>query len=410
MSPDPGRADDRSFTAVIEPGLIEQGLIEPGLSGRGPLASGEPGAMGLRLAVKDIIDMAGWTTTLGSRVIAQHADPAERDAACLAHWADEGAIIVGRTNLHELAFGASGINSSMGTPVNPLGAGLIPGGSSSGNATALRSGQCDIAFGTDTGGSVRIPAACCGVLGLKTTAGLVPTEGVHPLAPTLDTVGPMAATPALLRRGWDALIGRSRPGGEGAPDARSIRLVELDGIAPAVSAALHATARAIGADVAPSTLSPAEWDDAGRAAGRIIVAEAAASNAHLRTLWPDLQSAAALEQGLRMAEDVAALAQALEHRRRWIERMHAETASSFLLLPTIECPTPTIRDVAAGGARLTRLTSPINLCGFPAISVPVTAGAIPISVQLVGPPHSEDALIDLAERVFVAAGPAGAPG
>jgi len=177
-----------------------------------------------------------------------------------------------------------------------------------------------------------------------------------------------------------------------------------------VSAALHATARAIGADVAPSTLSPAEWDDAGRAAGRIIVAEAAASNAHLRTLWPDLQSAAALEQGLRMAEDVAALAQALEHRRRWIERMHAETASSFLLLPTIECPTPTIRDVAAGGARLTRLTSPINLCGFPAISVPVTAGALPISVQLVGPPHSEDALIDLAERVFVAAGPAGAPG
>src|SRR5438128_560661 len=102
------------------------------------------------------------------------------------------ARIVGKANLHELAFGATGVNVWFGTPENPLDASLIPGGSSSGSAVAVATGEADVAYGSDTGGSVRIPSACCGTTGLKTTWGRVPLDGVWPLAPSLDTVGPMA--------------------------------------------------------------------------------------------------------------------------------------------------------------------------------------------------------------------------
>ncbi|MDR1998666.1 MAG: amidase [Frankiaceae bacterium] len=375
MTADPQLPDDHSFVEVID-----------------------AVAGGLRLAVKDIIDMAGYKTTLGSRVVQELAVPADRDAACLAHYAEQGAVIVGRTNLHELAFGASGINSSMGTPVNPLGEDLIPGGSSSGNATALRAGRCDIAFGTDTGGSVRIPAACCGVLGLKTTAGLVPTEGVHPLAPTLDTVGPMAADPAMLRRGLAALVGADWGGAPGMAGA-SIRILDFDGVAPPVREALRAAAGDIGLSVSASSIAEAEWEAAIAATGRIIMAEAAASNAPLRDIWPRLQSGRALAAGARIGEDADALERAFAVRRAWMQRMRDETASAYLLTPTIECLTPTKADAQSDRVRLTRFTSPVNLAGLPAISVPVTRGPRPASVQLVGPPHSEHSLIDLAERI-----------
>src|SRR6204780_4219796 len=147
---------------------------------------------GIRLAVKDLIDISGVPTTAGSRAVAETVRPAETDAACMAGARAAGAAIVGKANLYELAFGASGVNEWFGTPVNPLDPGLVPGGSSSGSAVAVADGDADIAYGSDTGGSIRIPAACCGVTGLKTTHGRIPLRGVWPLAPSLDTVGPMA--------------------------------------------------------------------------------------------------------------------------------------------------------------------------------------------------------------------------
>src|SRR6202050_5780477 len=136
--------------------------------------------------------MAGVPTTAGSRVLAETAVPAAADAACLAGLRAAGARIVGKTNLHELALGVTGINPWYGTPENPLDHSLAPGGSSSGSATAVAAGEADVAYGTDTGGSIRIPAACCGISGLKTTWGRISLDGVRPLAPSLDTVGPMA--------------------------------------------------------------------------------------------------------------------------------------------------------------------------------------------------------------------------
>src|SRR5204862_1495660 len=126
------------------------------------------------------------------------AKPAERDAACLKGFRAAGARLMGKTNLHELAVLPLGINPWFGTPVNPLDAALIPGGSSSGSAVAVATDEADVAIGSDTGGSVRIPSACCGTVGLKTTWGRVPLEGVFLLAESLDTIGPMAADVAAV--------------------------------------------------------------------------------------------------------------------------------------------------------------------------------------------------------------------
>src|SRR5436309_203843 len=150
------------------------------------------GGTGPRLAVKDLIDMEGVPTTAGCRAVADRAKPAAADAPLLAGARAAGVRIVGKTNLHELAFGTSGINPWFGTPTNPLDPGLVPGGSSSGSAVAVATDEADVALGSDTGGSVRIPSACCGTTGLKTTWGRVSLEGVWPLSLSLDTIGPMA--------------------------------------------------------------------------------------------------------------------------------------------------------------------------------------------------------------------------
>ena len=147
---------------------------------------------GPRLAVKDIIDVEGVPTTAGSRALERKAKPASADAPCLAGARAAGARIVGKANLHELATMPIGTNPWFGNPINPLDAALIPGGSSSGSAVAVANDDADVALGSDTGGSVRIPSACCGTAGLKTTYGRVSLERVWPLAPSLDTIGPMA--------------------------------------------------------------------------------------------------------------------------------------------------------------------------------------------------------------------------
>ena len=139
-------------------------------AGDGP--AGDDGA--LRIAVKDCIDVAGTITTAGSPVLAELQQPAAVDAPCIEGFRRSGARIVGKAGLHELCFGATGVNPHDGTPVNPLDPRRIPGGSSSGSAVAVAAGEADVGIGTDTAGSIRNPAACCGVVGLKTTFGVVP--------------------------------------------------------------------------------------------------------------------------------------------------------------------------------------------------------------------------------------------
>src|SRR5581483_11774981 len=163
------------------------------LSGDWPgifLARPEKPADGVSLAVKDLFDTAGLTTTYGSAIFAEHVPTRTAEAVRLLE--EAGYADVGKTNLHEFAYGTTSENPHFGTVPNPVAPGRVAGGSSGGSAAALAAGLADAALGTDTGGSIRIPAACCGVVGFKPTFGLVPLEGCFPLAPSLDHAGPMA--------------------------------------------------------------------------------------------------------------------------------------------------------------------------------------------------------------------------
>src|ERR1700733_3640647 len=181
-----------------------------------------------RLAVKDCIDVAGLPTTAGCPVVAEMAEPAHTDAPVVASAREGGARVVGKTSLTELCWSASGINHWAGTPLNPRDPRRLPGGSSSGSAVAVATGEADVAFGTDAGGSVRVPAACCGVVGLKTTLGRISVKGVYPLAPTLDTVGPLGPDVAAVELGMrlvePAFLVPGAPGPLGGADHHVRRL------------------------------------------------------------------------------------------------------------------------------------------------------------------------------------------
>ncbi len=210
----------------------------------------------LRLAVKDLIDMKGVVTTGGSEYRAKNSPPATRDADCLKLARQRNVQIVGRTNLSEFALRGSGMNDYYGTPVNPFKRGLIPGGSSSGSAVAIANGSADVAFGTDTCGSIRVPAACCGIAGLKTTFGLVSTKGVLPISPKhMDTVGPMAKDVSHLVQGMDLLqegfAGKYQAAVAAKPSAKTIRVgrLYLSGTDPAIDQAVDAAIAAAGFQV-----------------------------------------------------------------------------------------------------------------------------------------------------------------
>src|SRR5437588_11064798 len=199
----------------------------------------------LRLAVKDLIDMKGVVTTAGSEFLAKHSPPAKGDAKCLGIARQSGVQFVGKTNTSELAVAVSGMNAYYGTPRNPLDRGRIPGGSSSGSAVAVANNEADVAFGTDTAGSIRVPAACCGVVGLKTTFGSVPLDGVYPVAPNqLDTIGPLARDVASAVRGMDLLqpgfSGRYRQAMAAKPSATGLRIgrISIEGTNPRVDHAV----------------------------------------------------------------------------------------------------------------------------------------------------------------------------
>lgn len=343
---------------------------------------------GVRLAVKDLIDMEGEPTTAGCRAVARRAVPAGRDAACMAGARTAGARIVGRTNLHELALGVTGINPWYGTPVNPLDPTRVPGGSSSGSAVAVATGEADVAFGSDTGGSVRIPAACCGTAGLKTTFGRISLEGVWPLSPSFDTVGPMARDVAGLVTGMQLLepgfapaetvgvtIGRLRPPADPLIDQ-------------ALDAALAATEWPV------LDLEVPEWDQATLEAGLLLVVEAAVTNRALLASDPegigaDVQARLALGASL----DEAAIAAVWEGQRSWQRTLSALFEQvDFLVTPTLTILAPPLDD--ADDLLVSRCTLPVNLAGVPALALPVpTAGGLPASLQLVGPAESEEALL-----------------
>jgi len=352
---------------------------------------------GIRLAVKDLINVAGVPTTAGSRALAATAVAAERDAPCLAGARAAGARIVGKANLDELAFGASGVNAYFGTPVNPLDPGRVPGGSSSGSAVAVAAGEADLAYGSDTGGSIRIPSAFCGVTGLKTTHGRIPLAGVWPLAPSMDTIGPMARDVAGVAAGLALLEPGFSVDVAAAARVGRIRLADVD-VDPVIDAAVDAALARCGVQVIEVSLPG--WGAARRTSDVIIDAEAAVSNRALLAdparrdlLSPRVRAGLVEAQAVTSAQLLVARAE----QERWRDAMAAALRGvDVLALATVPFFPPRLEDAVRHG--YLALTSPVNLAGFPALAlpvpVPVPAGQrLPASMQLIGRPGAEALLL-----------------
>lgn len=349
---------------------------------------------GPRVALKDVFDVAGVVTTDGSRAIADHADPATADASCLAGFRAAGARIVGKTNMHELGFGTTGVNPWYGTPENPAAPGLIPGGSSSGPAVAVGSGQADIGLGTDTGGSVRFPAGCCGIVGLKTTWGRIPVDGVCPLAPSMDSVGPLARDVATVALAMALL----EPGFEVAAP-RAVRVGRLRLAAdPAVDDALDRALSAAG--FAVQDVDPIGWEVADTASRVQLLAEV-----HDTLGWLARERPEGLgDDTLRRFASAAAItveerAEAEADRSVWNRRLEDLFSHVDLLaLPTMVEPPPPVAN--AGRAYVILRTRAVNLAGVPALAMPVPGeGPVPASLQLVAPWGREDALLAAGSTV-----------
>jgi amidase len=359
-----------------------------------------PVGPGVRLAVKDCIDVAGLPTTVGCPVIAERARPAAQDAAVVAAARRSGAQIVGKTNLSELCWSAAGTNAWSGMPVNPADPRRLPGGSSSGSAVAVAAGEADTALGTDTGGSVRIPAACCGVVGLKTTWGRVPVQGVYPLARSLDTVGPLGTDVAAVELGM-RLIEPGFVAGSCELQVARVRPETDPEVDAAVDAAIDAALAAAG--IAATEVAGLDFAAANTACGLLIDVEAYRVNDYL---MPDLARLSPYNQrNLPEAAAVTADQAAAANRtrasvREWFAGLLARYP--FLALPTLVGAPPLI----GGGGRmpLTLLTMPANLAGLPALALPVPGGpaGLPASLQLIGPPGSEEQLVALGRRIEAA--------
>jgi amidase len=354
------------------------------------------GGGGPTVAVKDTIDIAGMPTKAGSRAL-DHASPAATNAAVVDGLLAAGYRIVGKTTMHELAFGTTGINAWAGTPGNHLFPAYVPGGSSSGSAVAVASGQADVALGTDTGGSIRIPAACCGVFGLKPTFGRVSRKGVLPAQTSLDCVGPFAAD-------MDALIACMRaidPTFGELPDVSnvSIGLIEVEAtgdIRRAVEAAVADSGLPVGRvtlsefvpayDAGLVVINAETWAACGELVATGLVGEDVARRllAASRTTPEDVRAAECVRVSFTSQVDAAL------------------REFSILALPTM-ADAPPLLEVAADTSKLVGMTSlvrPFNLSGHPAIAIPLPGRRdFPVSLQLVGTKGNDELLCAVARQI-----------
>lgn len=355
------------------------------------------GAAGPTVVVKDCIDIAGHVTACGCAALIDSA-PAERHAAVVATVLAQGGRIVGKANMHELAYGVTGINRAFGTPRNPGFPDLIPGGSSSGSAAAVAAGLADLAIGTDTGGSIRMPAACCGVFGLKPTFGRVSREGCHPAVSSLDCVGPFA-------RDLDGIETAMRlidPGFVAAPaTAPRIGLVVTD----AESIVRDAVATAL-SRVPVTAIDLPLMEQAFRAGITIMAAECRASFGHF-VADPRLGEDVRVRLNAAAAVTPDEVEQAEAIRTAFRAEVDAALATvDVLALPTLPDLPPALDELgdAAATLRLTALTRPFNVSGHPALSMPVAVIAgRPVAMQLVGAMDAE-AMLCAAARVILGGG------
>jgi len=361
------------------------------------LARPDTPADGIPLAVKDLLDTAGLTTTYGSGIFAEHV-PA-KSAECVVRLEAAGYANVGKTNLHEFAYGTTSENPHFGTVPNPLGPGRIAGGSSGGSAAALAAGLADAALGTDSGGSIRIPAACCGVVGFKPTYDLVPTDGCFPLAPSFDHVGPMARTVGECVAQLEALVPEFERASLESLEELTVGAAWIDAAEPLVAE------RVYGAAAYFPHRREVDWPRAD--IGALFMREAADVHRDLYAEHAELygeELAVKIERCLAVsdAEATHAARAREEYRERCTELLGG---LDLLVTPTLVCVAPPtgIGDLALRET-LIRHTLPFNALGWPALALPCgpAEDGLPASVQLVGRPGADALVLAAGERLAAA--------
>jgi aspartyl-tRNA(Asn)/glutamyl-tRNA(Gln) amidotransferase subunit A len=394
-----------------------------GYRDRGPLH-------GIPISLKDNIYTAGIRTTAGSKILKDFVP--KEDAAIVAQLKNAGAVILGKTNMHEFAYGVTSNNPHYGPVHNPWDLSRIPGGSSGGSAAAVAAGLCYGSIGTDTGGSIRIPASLCGIVGLKPTIGRVSVDCVIPLSPRLDCVGPLGRSVHDVALLLEPILQRVK----GEPSPRTLETSTtkprkftiglpkeffLDVISPDVRAIFNEAIRilekqrAMFKEISLSLLN--ETEDAGNQ-----IAWAEATHYHQQAGWYPSRAADYgddVRSRLEMGTEVSATTylSALELREKFIQQFHLalkDASVDALVVPTTPITAPLIaqESIHLGGqdratrALMLRANRPANLAGVPAISVPCgfTPAGLPVGLQLMGAVADEHLLLQIA-RTFERAHP-----
>lgn len=396
----------RAFSQLHAQEALDQARLRTEEAAR---ADDLPPLHGVPVAVKELFDVAGWETT--GCCAAYRGRVAERDAEVVGRLRTAGAVVVGKTNQHELAAGATNLISACGATANPWDPTRITGGSSGGSGAAVAAGVVPVALGTDTGGSIRIPASMCGVAGLKPTHGRVSLDGVMPLAPSLDTAGPLAATvedatlvhavlagapPHDLRGGVEGLTVASLGGLHVAflhPEVLEATMAAAD-----VFAELGASTSAV---VGKGCFAPEVWEE-------IAWAELAEHHGDLLDR-PELlhaRTAEIMERGAGQPDEVTAAARERAGAVR-VAFLAALSAADVLLAAATPIAAPPAGaewvEVGSGPLSVRRgapslLTRSVNLAGLPAVSVPagLSSDGLPLGIQLIGRPGEEATILAAA--------------
>jgi len=343
--------------------------------------SSEEGS-GTVVAVKDLVDVAGMVTTAGAVILPRA--PAAEDAPVVRRLRGEGCVIVGKTNLHEFAYGVTSVNPHYGAVRNPHDLDRVAGGSSGGSAVAVAAGMCDWAVGTDTGGSIRIPASFCGVVGFKPALGSIDTAGVIPLSRSLDTIGPLAPDVAGAARAYSMMSGEALPYEPGREPRLAVPagwVADLD----------EPTARAwrLVSDGLPE-IDFVQREPLYSVSLTILLVEAAVYHRRWAAECPEKYGADVIghiRRGLEiLAVDFDEAMAAWPKLRE--DAMHALEGIDALILPATAIVAPLIGAGTKVREPITRYTRPFNATGQPVVTLPAPVQGLPVGIQVVGRTNS----------------------
>lgn len=372
---------------------------------------------GIPYSAKDLIDVKGRPTTCGS-ASSFGTERAEHDAAVISKMRHAGAILIGKTKLHEFAYGATSDRSAQGPSLNPRDPERISGGSSGGSAVSVASGIVPVSIGTDTGGSVRIPAALCGISGFKPAFGAVSTSGVYPLAPSFDHVGILSRAVDDLRTTYEVLAGKSAELHEHVSEPVHIAWVDTKDIAimdPRIVAVCRSALRIPGIDLVSSYEVADICTRLSPSAIFTSIQRRQALSSHIHHLERDINLidpdvAARLSDGRLVTDQEYRTAELL--KSTFTEEITSVLAKyDVLAMPTVPVTAPPLGASTVNIAgemidtriALISVTSIWNLSGVPAISIPVgDIAGLPVGLQLVALPGHEAKLFDTAERILAA--------